>query len=306
MSDRFSSCPHHCNEGKVFLESRGFVPCPHCSSIIKVAETLANTTGEDLHSMMRIPPQYRDATLVDEGLFRQGLVGNFLPESVHEMKTLFMGINKALYHGSVYRMSVYFHLPNFFDTRLFVYGAMRFAFEKGLGVAPFISCSTLYGLQKIGDYPFSTLKEASSTGNIREYSPELVAAVDGYRFVAESKLTYFDFVNADLCFIEATANTTDKGWTALADLLSERAKNGLPTYVMGYWSLRASRGIGGRGLRYLIAPEGMGIHRLDMLIPVELKSKGENGNEATTRKLVNAPEARSSVSAGLSARDLLK
>lgn len=299
-------CPYRCVEGRVFLETQGYVPCPHCSDLVKVAETVLETTGEDLFSQLRIPPQYRDATLVDEALFRPSLVSNFTPESVYEMKTLFSNINRSLYHGNVYRLSVYFHNPNVIDTRLFVYGAMRFAFEKGLGVCPFVSCHTLYGIQKLGDYPYGTLREASENTNIKEYSPELIAAVDGFRFVADTKLTYYDFVNADLCFIEATANTTDKGWTALADLLSERAKNGLPTYVMGYWSVRYSRGVGGRGLKYLLAPEGLGVHRLDMLIPYELQPKGESGNAPTPiKKVVNVPDARSSVTAGLSTRDLL-
>ncbi|MNV86687.1 hypothetical protein D3C71_1807400 [compost metagenome] len=136
----------------------------------------------------------------------------------------------------------------------------------------------------------------------KEVTSDYLLALDGYRLAKATGLTYFDFVHADVCFIEATANTTEKGWVGLADLLGERAKNGLPTYVMGYWPTKGGMSSQTKGLRYLLA-SSLATIRLNLLVPYELSSEGsDNGKEQLG---VEIGTSKSNIPSGITINKLL-
>jgi hypothetical protein len=278
----------------------GFVDCPECRNIAVVLET-EQEDGASIYAKLSIPSAYRNLGVAGSDLFNsQGLSG-FSQNSMFEVGNLFERINGDLYQGKITNVSTYIYTSNLVDTKRFVYGAQKLALENGLGVTPFISANTLYGLQRVGDFSLTSLKEiGAKKGDIKDVHPDLIHAVDGYRVVQHTDLTYYDFIHADVCFIEATANTTEKGWTGLADLLGERSKQGLPTFVIGYWSTRGGGGSNNKGLRYLLSPE-QGLSRLDLLTPFELKSKkGTGEDDAHVNRLIDMDSTKSSVTAGLS------
>jgi hypothetical protein len=301
-----ATCRYNCKKGKVFLEGLGgLVDCPDCRNILKVLEE-PQGDGTSFYDKLRIPPAYRSFGVAGHELFNLQGLGAFSPNSIHDVGNLFERINKDVYAGKVTNVSSYIYTSNIVDSKRFVYGAQKLALEKGMGVTPFISANTLYGLQKVGDYNLRSLQEVNAKqGELKDIPPDLIHAVDGYRLVQTTDLTYFDFIHADLCFIEATANTTEKGWTGIADLLGERSKQGLPTYVLGYWGTKGGGWTGSKGLKYLLAPE-QGAVRLDLLVPYELKGKTGTGDEAQVTRIMNMDSGRSDVSAGLSIDSLMR
>lgn len=251
-----------------------FVKCPQCTSLTSLVEILKEE-GTSIDDILFIPSQYRDEddeiVPVDEEIITKQSSGLASDASVVALVKVLKSINEAIYNQSVLRASLYFSTPNVIDLRPFVYGAQKLALENGLGVVPMISCNLLYGLQRVSDFDFKTIREASNSPSLVDVSPELVASIEGYRLTQATNLSYFDFIYADLCFIEVTANTAYKGWNALADLLGERSRNGLPTYVLGYWGSTNYRG--SQDLRYLLT-ERVG-KRLDLLYPVEVSTKNK-------------------------------
>lgn len=299
-------CKYNCTNGKVLMEALGgYVDCPECRNITKVLESpLAD--GETIYDKLSIPLAYKSFGVADHDLFNLQVLTGFTTNSINDVGNLFEHINKDLYAGKITNLSCYIYTSNLVDTKRFVYGAQKLAIEKGLGVTPFISANTLYGLQRVGDYTLTSLREINAKkGELKEVSPDLIHAVDGYRVVQSTDLTYFDFIHADVCFIEATANTTEKGWTGIADLLGERAKHNLPTFVIGYWGTKGAGVTGNRGLRYLLAPE-QGSIRLDLLVPYELRSKrGNEEDETHVQRMISMDSTKSSVTAGLSLGSLM-
>lgn len=300
-----SKCRYNCKNGKVLLEAIGLVDCPECRNITVVLEK-ATEDGSSIYDKLRVPPAYKNFGVAGVDLFSSSALNGFSSNSINEVSKFFERVNNDLYQGKITNLSTYIYTSNLVDTKRFIYGAQKLALENGLGVTPLISANTLYGLQRVGDYSLTNLKEiGAKQGDVKDVHPDLIHAVDGYRVVQATDLTYFDFIHADLCFIEATANTTEKGWTGIADILGERAKQGLPTYVIGYWSTKGGGGSNNRGLRYLLAPE-QGNVRLDLLVPLELKAKKASGDdEAHVDRIIAMDSTKSSVTAGLSIEALM-
>lgn len=302
-----SSCKYGCKNGRIYMESlKRVVDCPECRNITKVLSK-PDGKGTNFFEKLEIPPQYEKVRASGIELFNMKLLENYSVASINEVANLLERINKDLYSGKVPSISCYIYVPhNLVDIKAFVYGAQRLALEKGLGVTPYISCNTLYGLQRVGDYHVSSLKEYSESSTYKDVSPDLVLAIEGYRVLQRTDLSYYDFICADLCILEATANTTERGWVALADLLSERAKHGLPTFVIGYWSSSVRTGYNSKGLRYLINPNE-GVVRLDLLVPFEVKADSgtQGGVEVVRDKLIHVDSTKSSEIAGLNVQTLM-
>ena len=282
----------------------GYVNCPVCRDITKVVEKQEEAGEKTVFDKLRIPPAYTGFGTAGKDLLTIQNLGGFSQNSISEVGSLLERINKDIYNERVTNLSVYIYTSNLVDIKRFVYGAQKLALEKGLGVTPYISANTLYGIQRVGDYNLRSLKEATKDGHdLKDINPDLIHAVEGYRIVQETQLTYFDFIHADVCFIEATANTTEKGWTGIADLLGERSKQGLPTYVIGYWGTKGSA-MASKGLRYLLAPEN-GLVRLDLLVPYELKSRRGEDDVHVARN-IQMDSTTSTVSAGLSIKTIME
>ena len=299
-------CTYNCQKGKVWLEAfNDFVDCPQCRDLTEVVKAQASK-GVDIYATLRIPKAYQDAKVSGHDLFTQGNLP-FSSQSIGEVGGIMEAINNSIYNEEILSLSCYIHTSNLIDHRLFVYGAQKLALEKTMSVVPFISCNTLYALQRVGDFSLSSLKDLSykdATTGLKDVPPDLIHALDGYRLVQETDLTYYDYISADVCFIEATANTTEKGWTGLADLLGERAKRGLPTYVTGYWNTKTSD-YHSKGLRYLLQQSA--ITRLDLLVPYEVKS-GKQGEGVTMTRAIpqeTVKPTQTSTQNGLTVGDLL-
>lgn len=295
-----SNCEYKCTNGRVFLEALGgFVPCPSCSNIEKLIEE-PQEDGTSIYDKLNIPKEYRNCGVSGKELFMLNGMSSFSQSSIKHVSNLLEQINQAVYSGVVLRVSAYIHVPNIVDIKRFVYGVQKLALEKNLGVTPYTSLNTLAGLIKARDYSPASLKNLMGRKNISDVHPDILSAADGYRFFQKTGLNYSDFTDTDLCIVSATAATTDKGWTALADLLDVRSTNGLPTYVIGYWHSKTTGS--SKSLHYLLSADGSS--RLNLLTPYDCVHTSSN-------KVVLEPPvqdlgiAKSGVSAGLNIKSIM-
>lgn len=295
-------CKYGCVNGKVFLEKLGgFVDCPECRSIDRVLDT-PQEDGTSLFEKLSIPPTYKDYGTSGRELFNVAGIDRFSTTSINTVSNLLERINKDVYSGRVTSTSAYIFASNLVDIKRFVYGVQKMGIEKGLGVTPYISLNTLWSMIKCADFSPNALRDLMGRRHDKDIQPDVLAASDGYRCFQETGLSYKDFTSADLVILNATAATTDKGWMALADILEERSKRGLPTYVIGYWGSRASGAY--RGLNYLLTPEG-GISRLDKLTSYEVISRSNTNEGVHVETSLDVGVAKSGVTAGLSAESLM-
>lgn len=282
------ACPYSCVNGKVFLESlKGFVDCPNCRNIINVVK--GEIDGENKYARLQIPDNYRDTvtTTLNTNMFlADGLLSRYSNQSVAEVRHFFEQLAENIFTGNVSRVSGYFFLSNYIDVNNIVYTLQKAALRNGLGVTPFISLNTLYAVRRTLDTDVSSLIQKHGSikeilKNTKNLNQQVLAALDGYKFISDTQLLYSDFVNAELCFLDATAATTENGWVALADILSERAKKSLPTYVIGYWPTKTITY--NKGIKYLISDNVT--NRLDRLIPFEFQAKGRLENESVSKPI---------------------
>ncbi len=273
-------CSLGCKKGRIFNRALSvYEPCPECTGLARKVEIEKDTEGV-LTKNLLIPSEYVAVRPSDRDLLRLPVISaRYASESIERVGALLESINKSIYNQEILKVSCYIHTSNEVDARQFVFGAQKMALEKGLGVAPYISLNTLYGLQKSGDYARFSV-EGKDDPRVEDMSPETRSAYDGHRFSTQTGVTYYDYITADLCIVEATANTLTKGWNVLADLLAERARMGLPVYVIGYWGSKGG-GSGSTGLRYLLQPDGTR-PRLDLLSVYELVSKRMAGSGGST------------------------
>ena len=85
-----------------------------------------------------------------------------------------------------------------------------------------------------------------------------------------------------------------RGWSALADLLAERAREGLPTYVFGYYASTAPNIY--KDLKWLV---GENMSRLDMLTVVELKKANKAGEAYAVRSFKSIEDVEGDTGAGI-------
>lgn len=326
-------CKYGCRNGKIFMPSMGtFVDCPEHA--VKNLDMNTYEVDEDLSigDALMIPEQYRGLGAVDRALFTREIVEDYTVNSITYMGNLLEKINKNLYNGSVLKLSCYIHAPSKVDIKHFVYGSQKLALEKGLSTVPFISANTLYGVQSMGDFSLGvldnvdklltinrsksfnglgedvlklvnytnemTIKEAveKAEQKLRVISTEAIQAVEGYRHLNETGLTYSDYIKADLCFIDMTANTKGFGFTAVADILNERSKRNLPTYVIGYWGSKSGKTA--ETLKFLLANGDT--TRLDLLVPFDLQYKTVKEKVDIKPNIENIGSTKSNVTGGYS------
>lgn len=321
-------CKYGCKNGKVFMPKLGeFIDCPEHSvknldmDKIKIKEEVS------LGDALLIPEQYRGLSPVDRSLFTRSVLDAYSSSSLEQLGKLLEKINKNLYNGVVPKLSCYIHSPSLIDIKQFIYASQKLALEKGLSVVPFISANRLFEVQSMVDFSLSSLAEIDKILNVKNksffnknsvdllnyakemngsslldradnslkaFSTDMINAVEGYRLLKDTGLTYSDYIRADLCYIYAGANTKPSGFTAIADILAERSMKNLPTFVFGYWSSTAGKT--SEILRYLLARDG--ISRLDLLVPYDLVYKSSKDSVKFNKDLDKVGTTKSDLVGG--------
>lgn len=263
-----SNCPYGCQNGFVLIEATGMrVACPHCRGTAKYLNTVKNEDSQSFTSsvfdVLKIPIQYRNISpYTPYSVIEQ--IRNY-PNGgadAEEVSNVLNNIIQYVEKNSVYRMSCYINVPSAIDINSFVYGVQLQALIHEIGTMPFISLNTLNALLH-GEVINDLMTDLSDTSPVTDGRTGKTVPMKR-RLRDITGFDYVDYINSPLIFLDATSGTTSAGWTAVADLLAERAKQGFSTYVIGYWELQQS----GSG-SFL---ESNLTTRLDRLVPVELIS----------------------------------
>lgn len=276
------TCKHNCFNGWIYLEATGMqYDCPDCRSIDKALEKTADD-GRKLADTLMIPEHYYNAKITDhDKLFKVDDMRYFTTQSMHEVENVLTEIFGSIYSRESLKKSYYIFAPSFVDIRSFVYSTQLYAsVERQLNVSPYISLNGLNSLRRISDYRVRDLQDVNLQNPLYNTRSDIVDAIDGAKFVTLTNKTYSDFVNADVCFLRATASTTERGWQILADILDERASRNKATVVFGYYSTKSSYT---NGLRFLLSENS----QLSRINPVELISI--NHQKPSVRSEPNIP-----------------
>lgn len=267
-----AECPYRCQNGFVFLESLGEkVPCPHCNGPERFVEMTRKDNPNNIFNVLRIPLQYRNLTASSDA-FVIDAVSKAEAEGVNGgVADLLTNISNSIDKYKIYRISSMIHVnPSLaakfgIDMNKFVYSMQMKALTKGIGVMPYISCRTLYLL----------LLNQNSELDI-DPEVDVMSGATGRNTTLSTRLNnvcgfdYNDYINAPLVFIEAPCGTEERGWIAIIDLLSERSKLSLPTYVISYWDAYTTKKF---GALFVYTRD---TSRLDKLTPFEVVKAKEN------------------------------
>lgn len=273
-------CQYGCKNGRIFMEATGvFVPCPSCGATpLNKLKEQASGILQERYNESGIPPIYQRVGLEDfTKLFNHPtLINNFEADSIATTKEFLKSLILDLSNGELPKSSLYIHLPYFLESEQYVYLLQRIALDNRLTCTPYISLNALNGLTRSSDYGLTSLKGVT----LDEYSnPEILDCIDGCKLANEYKMTYSDFIQCDLCILNASANTSQRGFNALADILAERSKRGKSTIVIGYWG---SKNKNAKALNYLKDDEYT-INKQKVLKIIEMTKKSSESADGSIK-----------------------
>lgn len=224
------TCPYHCNHGRIFnTVLKTYQPCPHCASVIKeIGKPSTDTENPeqstfDILTKLGVPEQYRNARFNPDTFFTGKAEEIFARSTFVPVLEQLSAINTAIMDSHILLESCYFYVGIYAAIYDYVYDCLISAVKHGLTAVPYTSLKDLQGIR-------------NNTSQMSKLY---------------SNLTWYDYTSADICFLAATASADSNEAVILADLLHERARRALPTYVFGYWTqdaLSKSKS----GLYYLI------------------------------------------------------
>jgi hypothetical protein len=253
-------CPYHCNKGYVFLESRGRIECPYCLGIENRLERTDVNSDTNIYKELNIPKTYWGISENDCYAFIDDIAQ--LQETYGATTTYVVetcrNVLDALKQGGIYRDSLYINM-GVRDIDKFVYSAQVLGALHGVGTVPYITVNRLALLLYSGD----TLTEYDGDGSTSIATESLTGRNATLAMRVKTVMhgiDYWDYVSAPLVFLEITAGITDSGYLALLDLLAERSKMCLPTYVIGFCAIY-KRALNGEFLT-LGQYEGKGLRKL--------------------------------------------
>lgn len=271
------SCPYHCNNGKVFVFGQGLVNCPHCSGILGFEETTENVDVNNIFSVLKIPKEYQKC----DGLTVKETIAA-IPNEMYKYNVdttqycrVLTELSDALDWGSLYKVSLLIReLPvASIDLNSIVYGLMLQAVKTGIGVLPYISLTWLTTLRYNKDLESSRFKNTY----LQRYNVDGITGMTTslmLRCKYAMSVDYYDYTLAPLVFVDISTLATANELCVLQELMSERARRDLPTYVT------INPRVGSMNLDNLI--DGLfnnmvttKTRRMDKLVPVDYYEAGK-------------------------------
>lgn len=275
-------CIYGCNNGKIFVPQTGLEePCPECSTHVESVQLATEEQIKEIRDKLIIPDDYDVTDMADASVFDTPFISKtYTPESIRATKAFISDIFQRMYNQRVgSKHSVYLHAPSV-DIKRVLYSYLLRAYEEGLTVAPLISVNMLYTIQKCRDHDFEEYdKVYTGKKHRRTLDNRAQQFYEGYVLMRELEIDYYLLLTADVLILEATANTTNVSFTALADILAEREIRNKATIVLGYWS--SSQLNSSMGLTYILQPRDWQQPRKNKLMPVELVSNKKASTSPT-------------------------
>lgn len=297
-----------CQNGRRFIPSKGkWVPCEECERGLKWKvsfDKVKTPDGIDIYDRLGIPVLYRNN--LDFRLDILSMLPNATPSKINEVQTFMQSIEDSISIGKVKAVSFYLHIHTDLlrikgidiDIKKWVYKTMISAVKSGLSVVPLLSIKQLYDLSVLSGLDMDKISYLEHTD-----VNDITTVTDiSYKNIIELcklyRVTYQSFVAADICFIEAGADTPKTCWKMLKGLMSDRAKLNLPTYVIGYWSLKTT----GHEAYF---DDTLNSGRLDLFKTVELDINASKDNTVSIKGNKKYPDTKSSITTGVNAREFM-
>lgn len=197
------------SRGKIINSITGeWMPCPKCKGVVAEATgakglTLESFADSDVskssYQALKIPKIYENLTY--SGSLLRSQAGAYFEGDVREYISVLDRVRDGIISHVLPEYSMYLHAPNEIDIALWVYTVLRLAVDNGFTAVPYLSLHELYYLTEVQD----------------------------------NRGLYIEYLNAQVCILDLAAVLKIDTVALLADIVSTRAKKGLPTIVTGYW-----------------------------------------------------------------------
>lgn len=269
-------CPHGCNSLGQILFKGAWNPCPIHGikkDIILRGGTLPD--GTSIYDVLRIPKEYKGEWIEDEELLFKGeevdeglkycTVG-----SIKALKSILQTVyNTVAIEKGVYPVSLYLY-GSMVDLKPWVYTLQRIGMENGMSVLPTTSVNELAGIIALQDYPTFDIRDEHDIAILSKYNRSAAIGADWF---LQTQLSYVDYLRASLVFIFDDGATSQNNLKVLAGFIEERARRGLPTYVVSTTFLGVDR-------KFLSNIKGQMKYSLSKLTAYQLVSKRIAGEAA--------------------------
>ncbi len=276
-------CKHGCNSlGQVLFKGQ-WIPCPvHGIKKDIILRGGVLPDGSSIYDVLKIPKEYKGEWVEDETLLFKGEdVDEGLKYCTAESIDALKGILQTMYNAvaidkGLYPVSVYLY-GSMVDLKPWIYTLQRIGMENGMSVLPLTSVNELAGIIALQDYPTFHIKDEYDIALISQYNR--VAAI-GADWFLQTQLSYVDYLRASLVFISDDNATSPNNLKVLAGFVEERARRGLPTYVVSSTFLGIDRS-------FLSNTKGQLKYSLSKLTPYQIVSKRVAGEIARQGNKMN-------------------
>ena len=273
-------CPHGCNAAGKYLFKGEWYPCP-IHGIQK--ETILNSgilpDGSSIYDVLRIPEEYKDEFVdnIDRLFDKEEGLKYCTLDSIRSVKSILLTLyNMITVDKSLYPCSLYIY-SSMVDLKPWVYTLQRYAIEEGLSVLPLTTVNEISGIVALQDYPAYQIRDAKDISIINKLNRVAAIGADWY---LQTGLSYVDYLRASLVFIYDDGASSINNLKVFGGFLEERARRGLPTYVISTVFLNDNR-------LFLINEKGEKTRRLSKLTPYQIISKRYAGKTSSYNMLLN-------------------
>lgn len=243
------ACQYGCVNGRVLIPATGAIQaCPDCTTATDILDK-SDIEFTKILKKLNIPEEYNMDNFLDDTLVTHDTRKHFTGESISRITGVLKEINSAIFAGHTVKRAMYIYAPTM-ELKMWAFNALLQAYERGISLAPLISINTLFDIQRSRDFEYAEYETAKRyQGAFGKLTAAQKQFFSGYVALENLSITYSEIIDSELLILEATGNTTEKTWFALADILSERENRNLSTYVIGYFS---EKQLSECGARYIL------------------------------------------------------
>lgn len=249
-------CKLGCKNGMLFMEStHSMVECPECKAKQeKNRLELGLEILKQQEALEVVPEVYRSQTIDDViNLFKHTkLIESFEASDIVYMRMTLENLIIDIANNKIPNRSLFIDAPQFLELERFAYMLQKQANKSSFSFSPYITLNQLACVSK------------ASCGE---------QSVEGEKVMARYKVTYDDFIDADVCILSCSTNTCESGYGALHDIIVSRSALNKGTIVIG-WGID----IKGTSISHLI-DDGQTKNRYKSLEIIKCKEKTKGSTD---------------------------
>ena len=273
-------CPHGCNSAGQYLFKGEWYPCPvHGIRRETILKSGILPDGTSIYDALRIPEEYKHEWVdnIDKVFDKEEGLKYCTIDSIRSVKNILLTLyNMITVEKSLYPYSLYIY-SSMVDIKPWIFTLQRYALEEGLSVLPLTTINEISGIVALQDYPTYQIRDAQDIAIINKLNR--VAAL-GADWFLQTGLSYVDYLRASLVFILDDGATSSNNIKVFSGFLEERARRGLPTYVISSTFLSDNRNM-------LVNERNEKTKRLSKLTPYQIMSKRFAGKTGTSSYFSN-------------------